>query len=67
MTFQENVRCPVCLELGKLRYQYGDYFCDKCVQRYGPDTLTHYMKAFEMGRKFERELLFQILPINSKP
>ena len=67
MTFQESSRCPNCLELGKLRYQFGDYVCDKCDQTFGPGTLTHFMKAFEAGRKFERELLFQTLPINPRP
>ena len=57
MTFQENARCPVCLELGKLRYQFGSYVCDKCDQTFRADTLDHFMKAFEAGREFEKKKL----------
>ena len=62
MTFQESSRCPNCLELGKLRYEYGDYFCDKCDRWWGPDTLDQFMRAFEAGRKFERESENRQLP-----
>ncbi len=54
MTFQESARCPVCLELGKLRYQYGNYCCDKCDRCFRSDSLQQFMDAFEAGRKFER-------------
>lgn len=55
MTFRESVRCPQCLTLGEMRAQFGNYVCDKCDRVFGPDTLTHFMNAFNKGRKFERE------------
>ena len=53
-TFQQSARCPVCLTLGEMRYQFGSYCCDKCDQTFRADTLTHFMKAFEQGRAFEK-------------
>jgi len=53
-TFRETLRCPVCLTLGEMRFQYGGYCCDRCDQCWGPDTMDHFMKAFELGRKYER-------------
>ena len=53
-TFQESARCPVCLTVGELRFQYGNYCCDHCDQCWRADTLGHWMKAFEQGREFER-------------
>lgn len=53
--FQDVIRCPTCLELGKMQYQYGDYYCVKCAQRWPPDKLQFFLKAFEAGRNFERQ------------
>ena len=55
MTFQESSRCPVCLELGRLRYQFGDLCCDKCDRTFSCSTLQHFLDAFEAGRKFEKD------------
>jgi len=54
-TFQESARCPVCLTVGEMRFQYGHYCCDRCDQCWRTDTLGHWMKAFEQGREFERQ------------
>lgn len=64
-TFQESARCPNCLRLGEMRYQYGNYCCDYCDRCWGPGTLTHFMKAFEAGREFEKQggNLSEILPV----
>ena len=64
-TFQSNLRCPNCLTLGELRYQYGNYCCDKCDRCWRSDTLGHFMKAFEAGREFEKKggNLLEILPV----
>lgn len=71
MTFQETVRCPNCLELGKLRYQYGNYVCDKCEQTFRPDYLTRWMRAFEAGIAFEAArangFLLQGIPFPDQP
>lgn len=53
-TFQQSARCPKCLILGKMRFQYGNYCCDQCDECWPPDSLGHWMKAFEQGREFER-------------
>lgn len=54
-TFQESARCPTCLTVGEMRFQYGNYCCDRCDECWGTDRLGHWMKAFEQGREFERQ------------
>jgi len=55
-TFQETIRCPDCLTLGQMRYQFGNYVCDKCNKgAWRQDTLQFFLKAFEAGQKFERQ------------
>lgn len=54
-TFQESLRCHVCCEEGKMRYQYGSYCCDKCDQCWRADHAGQFLEAFEKGRKWERE------------
>ena len=39
-----------------MRYQRGRYFCNKCDRSWGPDTLQFFLKAFDMGRAFERKI-----------
>ena len=53
-TFQEHLRCPQCLRLGEMRYQYGNYCCDYCDRCYPADWIGAFMRAFEAGREFER-------------
>jgi len=55
-TFRETCRCPQCLRIGEMRFQYGNYICDYCDQTHTASTLMYFMKAFEMGREFERKL-----------
>lgn len=52
--WHHDMRCPKCLELGKLRPQHGNYVCDRCDQVFASDSLGHWNKAFEKGRDFER-------------
>ncbi len=54
-SFQESARCPVCLEIGKMFFQHGNYCCLKCDQCFRSDRLDYWMKAFEKGRAFERD------------
>lgn len=54
-TIGETYRCPSCLRVGKMRYQYGSYFCDFCDQRWRADHLGHFLRAFEAGREYERK------------
>jgi len=51
--WHHGMRCPVCLTLGELRPEFGTLYCDKCDQRFSPDWLGHWNKAFAAGRKFE--------------
>lgn len=43
------------MTLGQMRYQYGNYCCDRCDECWRPDTLQFFLKAFEMGRNFEKQ------------
>jgi ribosomal protein L37AE/L43A len=54
-TWKDDQRCPNCLELGKLRYLYGRYFCDQCDQFFASDWLGHWNKAFNQGMEFGRQ------------
>lgn len=55
MTFQESARCPNCLELGKMRFEYSYYYCDKCEMRWEYPYLQHFINAFEKGRNFQKQ------------
>lgn len=52
--WKDSQRCPGCLELGKLRFQYGSYCCDRCDLCFRADWLGQWNKAFEAGREYER-------------
>ena len=53
--FIDEVRCPICLTLGQMRFQHGNYRCDICDRCWSYEYLNKFIQAFELGRKFERE------------
>ena len=53
-TLISSMRCPNCLELGKLKPFYGYYCCDVCNQRFGIVKLDEFNKAFNLGVQYQK-------------
>ena len=52
---RETMRCPTCLEMGRLIAWFGNYACRKCERVFAVDRISQWNKAFEIGREFQRE------------
>ncbi len=50
----ESTRCPVCLQFGKMKYEYGLYICLPCDRSFDYASVDYWNKAFEAGRRFQR-------------